>query len=144
MTRLYLYEYLCLNIPKQMLKPVRFLPLSLPHSISNSHVPTPPSLAVPASTFSSFFFLLNFELRTNVLMHVHIDEYMRSGQDVRRKIYQTKKHCLNLLFLTFRLTNAKFSGSQRPGPSRPVPCSLFSEQSESVSCCSTELHHSSS
>ena len=38
-----------------------------------------------------------------------------------------------LLSLTFRLTNAKFSGSLRPGRSRRAPCSLISEQSEFVS-----------
>ena len=31
---------------------------------------------------------------------------------------------LNVLSPTFRLTNAKFSGSRRPGHSRPAPCSL--------------------
>ena len=45
-TRLYVYEYICMNIPRQMLKFLRSLPLSLPHSIPNSHVPTPPSLAL--------------------------------------------------------------------------------------------------
>ena len=74
-----------------------------------------------------------------------IDALMESGQDVRHKIIrQSGTAFLNLLSLTFRLTNAKFSGSRRPGRSRPAPCSFISEQSESVSCSSTELHHSSS
>ena len=40
-------EFICMNIPIQMLKTVRSLPLSLPHSIPNFHVPTSHSLALP-------------------------------------------------------------------------------------------------
>ena len=46
---------------------------------------------------------------------------MESGQDVRSKIYQTKRHCISQFTrvpLTFFLTNAKFSGSRWEGSSR--------------------------
>ena len=60
-TRLYVYEYICMNIPRQMLKILRCLPLSLPHSIPNSHVPT--------STLSrSAFLSLSRPLPTHTLL----------------------------------------------------------------------------
>ena len=38
------------------------------------------------------------------------------------------------------MTNTIFSGSRQPGCSQPAPCSLIHEQSEFLSCSSTELH----
>ena len=73
------------------------------------------------------------------------DEGMRSWNQDKMQgvkyIWQRGSAFLYLLNLTVRLTNAKFSGSRRPGHRRPATCSLISQQSDSVSCNSTELHH---